>query len=80
VDVVAGRAGFSLFALTVGLASTVPAWILRRFGIKATYGVGGLLMVLGFGLLGVTHHLHQYFFAAAILGLGFASCATVPAV
>jgi len=73
-------AGFSLFALTVGLASTVPAWILRRFGIKATYGIGGLAMTLGFCLLALTHNFHQYLFATAILGLGFASCATVPAV
>ncbi len=72
--------GFSLFALTVGLASTVPAWILRRLGIKATYGIGGLVMTLGFCLLALTHNFHQYLFAAAMLGLGFASCATVPAV
>jgi OFA family oxalate/formate antiporter-like MFS transporter len=73
-------AGFSLFALTVGLASTVPAWTLRRFGIKATYGIGGAVMTLGFVLLALTHNLNQYLFAAALLGLGFASCATVPAV
>src|SRR5258708_29840888 len=72
--------GFSLFALTVGLASTVPAWILRRLGIKATYGIGGLAMTLGFCLLALTHNFHHYLFAAAMLGLGFASCATVPAV
>jgi len=73
-------AGFSLFALTVGLASTVPAWILRHLGIKATYGIGGLVMTLGFCLLALTRNFHQYLFAAALLGLGFASCATVPAV
>lgn len=72
--------GFSLFALTVGLASTVPAWTLRRFGIKATYGIGGAVMVGGFSLLALTNGFHQYLLAAALLGLGFASCATVPAV
>jgi MFS family permease len=73
-------AGFSLFALTVGLASTVPAWILRRFGIKATYGIGGAFMALGFSLFALTSGLQQYLVAAALLGVGFASCATVPAV
>jgi MFS family permease len=73
-------AGFSLFALTVGLASTLPAWTLRRFGIKATYGAGGAIMTLGFSLLALTNNLPQYLIAAALLGLGFASCATVPAV
>jgi len=60
-------AGFSLFALTVGLASTVPAWILRHLGIKATYGIGGLVMTLGFCLLALTHNFNQYLFAAALL-------------
>ncbi len=72
--------GFSLFALTVGLASTVPAWTLRRFGIKATYGIGGAIMASGFGLLALTKGFPQYLLATALLGLGFASCATVPAV
>jgi len=72
--------GFSLLALAVGLASTVPTWILRRLGIKATYGIGGAVMAAGFALFALTNSLHQYLFAAALLGLGFASCATVPGV
>jgi MFS family permease len=72
--------GFSLFALTVGLASTVPAWTLRRFGIKATYGIGGAIMASGFALLALTSDLQLFFVAAALLGLGFASCATVPGI
>ncbi|MSQ92292.1 MAG: MFS transporter [Gammaproteobacteria bacterium] len=72
--------GFSLLALTVGLASTVPAWILRRLGIKATYGIGGVIMASGFALFALTNGLQLYFVAAALLGLGFASCATVPGV
>src|SRR5271154_3863212 len=44
-------AGFSLLALTVGLASTVPAWTIRRFGVTATYGIGGGIMAAGFALL-----------------------------
>ena len=43
--------GFSLLALLVGLASALPAWTIRRFGIAATYGIGGTVMVIGFGLL-----------------------------
>jgi len=73
-------AGFSLFALTVGLASTVPAWILRHLGITATYGIGGATMAAGFSLLALTNGFYSYLIAAALLGLGFASCATVPAV
>lgn len=72
--------GFSLLALTVGLASHVPAWILRRLGIKSTYGIGGAIMASGFALLALTNGLELYFVAAALLGLGFACCATVPGV
>lgn len=72
--------GITLFAFMVGLASPVPAWILRRFGIKATYGIGGAVMATGFALLAVTDSFRDYLFASTLLGVGFASCATVPAV
>jgi MFS family permease len=72
--------GFSLLALLVGLASALPAWTIRRFGIAATYGIGGAIMVVGFGLLALTSGIYSYLVAAAMLGLGFALCAVVPAV
>jgi MFS transporter, OFA family, oxalate/formate antiporter len=72
--------GFSLLALLVGLASALPAWTIRRFGIAATYGIGGAIMVAGFGLLALTSGIYGYLVAAAMLGLGFALCAVVPAV
>jgi MFS transporter, OFA family, oxalate/formate antiporter len=72
--------GFSLLALLVGLASALPAWTIRRFGIAATYGIGGAIMVVGFGLLALTSGIYGYLVAAAMLGLGFALCAVVPAV
>ncbi len=72
--------GFSLLALMVGLASALPAWTIRRFGIAATYGIGGLIMVIGFALLALTYGIYGYLIAAALLGLGFAPCAVVPGV
>ena len=72
--------GFSLLALLVGLASALPAWTIRRFGIAATYGIGGAIMVAGFALLAVSTGIYSYFIGAASLGLGFALCAVVPAV
>lgn len=73
-------AGFTLLALLTGLASTVPAWTLRRLGAKATYGLGGAIMVAGFILLALADGLQAYFLGAALLGLGFPLCATVPGV
>jgi OFA family oxalate/formate antiporter-like MFS transporter len=72
--------GFSLLALLVGLASALPAWTIRQFGIAATYGIGGAIMVIGFGLLALTGGIYSYLIATALLGLGFALCAVVPAV
>lgn len=72
--------GFSLMALMVGLAGTVPAWTLRKFGVKATFGIGGVIMALGFSLLALTTGLYQYFVGIALLGVGYALCGTVPAV
>ncbi len=72
--------GFTLLALLTGLASTLPTWMLRNFGIKATYGIGGAIMTIGFSLLALTTGLNQYFLGASLLGVGFASCATVPAL
>ena len=72
--------GFSLLALLVGLASALPAWTIRRFGIAATYGIGGGIMVVGFALLAASRGIYCYLIGAALLGLGFALCAVVPAV
>lgn len=72
--------GFTLLALLTGLAGTVPAWTLRNFGIKATYGIGGVIMAVGFCLLAMTTGLYQYFLGTSLLGIGFALCSTVPAV
>ena len=72
--------GFTLLSLMVGLSGTVPAWTLRKFGIKATFGIGGMLMAIGFSLLALTAGLYQFFVGASILGVGYALCATVPGI
>lgn len=73
-------AGFSLLALMVGLTSTLPAWLLRRYGIRVTYATGGILMASGFSLLATASGLNEYFFGAGMLGSGYTFCSMVPAV
>lgn len=73
-------AGFSLLALMVGLASTVPTWTLRKFGIRATFAIGGLLMATGFALLALIDGLNQYYIAMGLLGVGYTLCCMVPAI
>ena len=71
-------AGFSLLALMVGLAGTLPAWSIRRFGIKATYVIGSVVMASGFILIAAGTGLYRYWTGASLLGVGFALCASVP--
>lgn len=72
--------GFSVLAFMVGITGRVPAWTLQRFGTGATFGIGGLTMAVGFGLLAISASLIEYFLGAALAGLGYTLCATVPGV
>jgi len=72
--------GFSLLAFMVGIAGRLPSWTLRKFGTRATYGIGGVTMAIGFGLLATTTDLYQYFAGAALAGLGYTLGAIVPGV
>jgi OFA family oxalate/formate antiporter-like MFS transporter len=72
--------GFAILGLMTGLCSNVPAWIIRKLGIKASFGLGGAVMIVGFVLMATTSGLYQYFAATCLLGMGYASCATVPAM
>ena len=73
-------AGFSILALRVGLASLIPAWIIRRWGLPASFLIGGACMALGFALLATTSSLPQFFIGAAFAGVGYPLCAIVPAI
>ena len=73
-------AGFSLLALMVGVSSMVPAWLIRRGGIKATFLVGAGIMSTGFAFLATTNTLTQDFIGTAFAGFGYALVATVPAL
>lgn len=72
--------GFAVLGLMTGLCSYLPAWAIRKFGIKGTYALGGGIMVCGFVLMATTTSLYQFLLATCVLGVGFASCATVPAI
>jgi OFA family oxalate/formate antiporter-like MFS transporter len=72
--------GFSVLSFMVGIASRIPSWTLRKFGTRATFGVGGALMAAGFVLLATTNGLYQYFIGAGLAGLGYTLCSVVPGV
>ncbi len=72
--------GFSVLAFMVGIAGRVPSWTLRKFGTRATFGLGGAIMAAGFMLLASTTNLYHYFTGAALAGLGYTMCSIVPGV
>jgi MFS family permease len=72
--------GFTLLALFTGLANTLAAWTTRHLGVRATYGIGGAVMVTGFVLLAQARGLYTYLAGSSLAGGGFALCATVPAI
>jgi len=73
-------AGFSILGLMTGLASILPALLIRTLGVKANYAAGGLVMAAGFALLATTTGLGQYFAGTFLIGIGFPLLANVPGV
>ena len=72
--------GFTILALMSGIGSIVPAIIIQRFGAKANYLCGGVVMALGFILLATSSDLPRYFLGAFLAGLGFPLMAFIPSV
>jgi MFS family permease len=72
--------GFSMLSFMVGIASRIPSWTLTRMGARATFGIGGVIMVIGLTLMATTTGLNQYVVGAGLAGLGYTSCALIPGV
>ena len=72
--------GFSMLSFMVGIASRIPSWTLTRMGARATFGIGGVIMVIGLVLMATTTGLNQYVVGAGLAGLGYTSCALIPGV
>ena len=70
--------GFSLLGVAAGITATIPASLIRRFGVRTTLVVGSLVMAAAFACLALTHGLLLYFLGCLLMGLGFTLLATVP--
>ena len=70
--------GFSLLGVAAGITATIPASLIRRFGVRITLMVGSLVMAAAFACLALTHGLLLYFLGCLLMGLGFTLLATVP--
>ena len=77
-DWTAAGLGFTLLGISCGLSSYPPAYMIRKFGVRATVLFGTAILVAGFLLLYVVQDVPTYFIAMLLAGTGFSFVATVP--
>jgi MFS transporter, OFA family, oxalate/formate antiporter len=70
--------GFGLLAIFCGITSTVPAVLIRRFGVRACLLAGSGVMAVAFLCFARADSVIPYFVGASLAGLGFTLLATVP--
>ena len=70
--------GYTLLGVFCGITATIPALLIRRFGLRAVLLVGALVMALAFVCLAQTTGLWMYLAGASLAGLGFTLLDTVP--
>ena len=70
--------GYTLLGLACGLASLMPAVLIRKLGVRGTMAAGTLAMIAGFGAMALAHTVAVYFAATVLIGLAFALVSTVP--
>jgi MFS family permease len=70
--------GYTLLGVGCGLASFIPAALIRRIGVPGTIAIGALMLSGGFWMLAETHAVWTYLVATVVIGVAFALCGTVP--
>ncbi len=70
--------GYTLLALSCGLASYAPTVLVRRFGVRVTLFAGGAMMAAGFVLNAQCGPIAFFWAGAVLLGVGFALTAIIP--
>jgi MFS family permease len=71
---------FSLLGISCGLASPLPALLMRRIGCRRVVVLGGLCLAAGFWLAYAASGLPLFFIAMVCLGLGYALAGNIPGV
>ena len=67
-----------MLGVVCGLTSTIPAWLIRHAGVRATLVLGSAVMAAAFLCLAQTRGVVLYDIACCLAGLGFTLLATVP--
>jgi len=69
--------GYTLLGVGCGLASFIPAILIRRIGVPSTLIIGTVLLAGGFAMLAKTHSVASYLTGTVVVGTAFAICGTV---
>ena len=70
--------GYTLLGTGCGLASLIPAVLIRRIGVRGTMAVGMATMIAGFSTMALTHSVWAYFTGTTLIGIAFSLVSTVP--
>lgn len=70
--------GYTLLGIACGIASFMPAYTIRKFGVRGTLGMGAAIMIAGFLLMAVTQTVQLYLVGTTLIGIAFACVSTVP--
>ncbi|HWA63600.1 MAG TPA: MFS transporter [Caulobacteraceae bacterium] len=70
--------GYTLLGVACGLASFVPAVLIRRIGVRGTMAAGLVTMLAGFGTMATTQSVWGYLAATTLIGIAFSLVSTVP--
>ena len=75
-----GGSLFTALGLATGLSSTLPAFFIRRSGVRLCYVVGGGFLGAGFGAMALMDGYIGYLIATTFVGIGYTVAGAVPAV
>jgi MFS family permease len=76
----AAGSSFALLGLTCGLASPLPALLMKWIGTRWTLVLGGVTLAVAFTLASTSHGLIEFMTATGLMGLGFTLAANIPGV
>lgn len=70
--------GYTVLGVACGLASFVPAVLIRRIGVRTTLLIGSVFLAGGFAILAVAASVWAYLAGTLVVGIAFALTSTVP--
>jgi OFA family oxalate/formate antiporter-like MFS transporter len=70
--------GYTVLGVACGLASVLPAVLIRRIGVRGTMAIGMATMIAGFATMALTHAFWSYLAATTLIGIAFSLVSTVP--